>query len=108
MLLFTRRSLSTPVICKEEIGPVASLRRSSELVWGRFWFVLGAATLAFFSEEAVIDAAALTTGSITGWHTWGERIGGSIVAALVIPQAAITASVAYSRVAKLARLVEGS
>jgi hypothetical protein len=103
-----RRSLSTPVICKEDIGPVASLRRSSEPVWGRFWFVLGAATLAFFSEEAVIDAAALTTGSITGWGTWDEWIGDSIVAALVIPQAALTTSVAYSRVAKLARLVEGS
>ena len=86
MWLFTRRSLSTPVICKEDIGPVASLRRSSELVWGRFWFVLVTATRAFFSEEAVRHAAALTTGSITGSHTWGEWIGASIVAALVIPQ----------------------
>jgi hypothetical protein len=108
MWLFTRWSLSTPVICKEDRGPVASLGRSSELVRGRFWFVLGTATLAFVSEEAIIHAAALTSGSITGSHTWGEWIGGSIVASLAIPLAALTTSLAYSRVTKLARLVEGS
>jgi hypothetical protein len=106
--LFTRWSLSTPVICKEDMGPVASLKRSSVLVRGRFWFVLGTASLAFVSEEAVIHAGALATGSITGSHTWGEWVGGSIVAALAIPLAALTTSVAYSRVAKRAGLVEGS
>ena len=60
--LYTRWSLSTPVICKEDMGPVASLKRSSALVRGRFWFVLGTATLAFVSEEAVIHAGALATG----------------------------------------------
>jgi len=98
--LFTRWSLSTPVICKEDLGSLAALRRSSALVQGRFWFVLGTATLAFFSEEALIHAGALATGSMTGSHTWGEWIGGSIVAALAIPLAALTTSVAYSRVAK--------
>ena len=106
--LYTRWSLSTPVICKEDMGPLASLKRSSALVRGRFWFVLGTATLAFVSEEAVIHAGALATGSITGSHTWGEWVGGSIVAALAIPLAALTTSVAYSRVAKLARPHEGS
>jgi hypothetical protein len=104
--LYTRWSLSTPVICKEDVGPLASLKRSSALVRGRFWFVLGTATLAFVSEEAVIHAGALATGSITGSHTWGEWVGGVIVAALAIPLAALTTSVAYSRVAKLARSVE--
>src|SRR5829696_1139385 len=106
--LYTRWSLSTPVICKEDMGPVSSLKRSSALVRGHFWFVLGTATLAFVSEEAVIHAGALATGSITGSHTWGEWVGGSIVAALTIPLAALTTSVAYSRVAKLSRPVEGS
>src|SRR5215207_3033130 len=101
--LYTRWSLSTPVICKEDMGPVASLKRSRALGRGRFWFVLGTATLAFVSEEAVIHAGALATGSITGSHTWGQWVGGSIVAALAIPLAALTTSVAYSRVAKLAR-----
>ena len=106
--LYTRWSLSIPVICKEDMGPVSSLKRSNALVRGRFWFVLGTATLAFVSEEAVIHAGALATGSITGSHTWGEWIGGSMVAALAIPLAALTTSVAYSRVAKLSRPVEGS
>ena len=98
--LFTRWSLSTPVICREGVRPLASLRRSRALVRGRFWFVLGTATLAFFAEEAIIHAGALATGSITGSHTWGEWVGGSIVAALAIPLAALTTSVTYSRVAK--------
>jgi hypothetical protein len=106
--LYTRWSLSIPVICKEDMGPVASLKRSSALVRGRFWFVLRTATLAFVSEEAVIHAGALATGSITGSHTWGEWVGGSIVAALAIPLAALTTSVAYSRVAKLSGPLEGS
>lgn len=106
--LYTRWSLSIPVICREDMGPVRSLKRSSVLVRGRFWFVFGTATLAFVSEEAVIHAGALATGSITGSHTWGEWVGGSIVAALAIPLAALTTSVAYSRVAKLAGPVEAS
>jgi hypothetical protein len=105
--LYTRWSLSTPVICKEDMGPVASLKRSRALGRGRFWFVLGTATLAFVSEEAVIHTGALATGSITGSHTWGQWVGGSIVAALAIPLAALTTSVAYSRVAKLAEPAEG-
>jgi hypothetical protein len=106
--LYTRWSLSTPVICKEDAGPLASLKRSSVLVRGRFWFVLGTATLAFFSEETVIHAGELATGSITNSHTWGEWVGGSIVAALVMPLAALTTSVAYSRVAKAARPYEST
>jgi len=58
------------------------------------------ATLAFFAEEAIIHAGALATGSITGSHAWGEWVGGSVVAALAIPLAALTTSVTYSRVAK--------
>jgi hypothetical protein len=106
--LYTRWSLSTPVICKEDMGPVSSLKRSSALVRGHFWFVLGTATLAFVSEEATIHAGALVAGMITGSHTWGEWVGGSIVAALAIPLAALTTSVAYSSVAKRSRPLEGS
>lgn len=106
--LYTRWSLSIPVICNEDMGPFASVKRSSVLVRGRFWFVLGTATLAFVLEEAVIHAGALAMGSITGSHTWGEWVGGSIVAALAIPLAALTTSLAYSRVAKLSAPVEGA
>ena len=107
--LYTRWSLSTPVICKEDnMGSVSSLKRSSALVRGHFWFVLGTATLAFVSEEAAIHAGALVAGTITGSHTWGEWVGGSIVAALAIPLSALTTSVAYSRVGKRSRPLEGS
>jgi hypothetical protein len=60
--LYTRWSLSIPVICKENMGSIASLKRSSALVRGCFWFVLGTATLAFVSEETVIHVGALATG----------------------------------------------
>ena len=70
--------------------------------------MLGTATLAYVSEEALIHAGALAAGSITGSHNWGEWVGGSIVAALAIPLAALTTSVAYSRVAKRSRPLEGS
>jgi hypothetical protein len=106
--LYTRWSLSVPVICKEDRGPLASLKRSSALVRGHFWFVLGTATLAYVSEEVVIHAGALVAGTITGSHTWGEWVGGSIVAALAIPLAALTTSVTYSRVTKVAGQVEGT
>jgi hypothetical protein len=96
------------VICKEDMGAVASLKRRSALVRGHFWFVLGTATLAYVSEEAVVHAGALAAGSITGSHTWGEWVGGSIIAALAIPLAALTTSVSYSRVKKGGRPVEGT
>jgi hypothetical protein len=106
--LYTRWSLSVPVICKEDMGAVTSLKRSSALVRGRFWFVLGTATLAYVSEEALIHAGALAAGSITGSHNWGEWVGGSIVAALAIPLAALTTSVTYSRVTRVAGPSEGT
>jgi hypothetical protein len=106
--LYTRWSLSVPVICKEDMGAVTSLKRSSALVRGRFWFVLGTATLAYVSEEALIHAGALAAGSITGSHNWGEWVGGSIVAALAIPLAALATSVTYSRVTRVAGPSEGT
>jgi len=106
--LYTRWSLSVPVICKEDMGAVASLKRSSTLVRGRFWFVLGTATLAYVAEEALIHAGALAAGSITGSHSWGEWVGGSIVAALAIPLAALTTSVAYLRLTKVTGPSQGT
>jgi hypothetical protein len=52
--------------------------------------VLGTATLAFVAEEALIHAGALASGSNTGSYTWGEWVGGSIVAAMAISLAALT------------------
>ena len=106
--LYTRWSLSIPAIRSEDLGPVAALKRSNELARGRFWFVFGTATLAFFLEEALIHAGALVGYLVSGSHTWGEWVGGSIIASLVIPLAALTTSVAYSSVARPAESTEGA
>jgi hypothetical protein len=101
--LFTRWSLSTPVISKEDLGPVAALKRSNELVRGRFWFVFKTATLAFVLEEAGIYTGELMALFVTGSNTWGEWIGGSIAASLIMPLAALTTSIAYVRLTTCAQ-----
>jgi hypothetical protein len=106
--LFTRWSLSTPVISKEDIGAVAALKRSNELVRGHFWFAFKTATLAFVLEEVVIHAGALVGLLVTGSDTWGEWIGGSIPASLIMPVAALTTSIAYVRLATRAQSLDGA
>lgn len=98
--LFTRWSLFTPVIRNEDLGAVAALRRSNEHVRGRFWFVLGTATLAFVLEEALVHAGALAGYMVTDSHTWVAWFGGSIVAALALPLGAFATSLAYGRLVK--------
>jgi hypothetical protein len=106
--LFTRWSLAIPAIRGEDLGFVAALKRSNRLVRGRFWFILGTATLAFVLEEALIHVGALAGYLVSGSHTWGEWVGGSIFASLVIPLAALTTSVAYSSVSRPAESTEGA
>ena len=100
--LYTRWSLTTPVIREESVGPLAAMRRSRELVRGNFWFVFMTATVAYYLEGVVIDLGAWTAGWITESHTWGEWMGGSILAALVTPVAAFATSLAHSSVDKSA------
>jgi hypothetical protein len=97
--LYTRWSLATPVIRVEGVGPLAAMRRSSQLVHGRFWFVFMTATVAYYLEGVVIHESALVAGSVTGSYTWGAWAGGSIVATLVMPLAAFATSLAHSSVA---------
>jgi hypothetical protein len=97
--LFTRWSLSTPVVSKEDLGSIAALKRSNEIVRRRFWFVFETATLAFILEEAVVYMGAWTGLLVTGSDTWGDWIGGSIPAVLIMPLAAFTTSLAYARLA---------
>jgi hypothetical protein len=97
--LYTRWSLATPVIRVEGVGPLAAMRRSSQLVHGRFWFVFMTATVAYYLEGVVIHESALVAGSVTGSFTWGAWAGGSIVATLVMPLAAFATSLAHSSVA---------
>ena len=98
--LYTRWSLATPVIREEGVGPFAATRRSNQIVRGHFWFVFMTATVAYYLEGAVIHEGAQVAGSLTGSHTWGEWVGGSIVATLAVPLAAFVTSLARSSIAK--------
>jgi hypothetical protein len=97
--LYTRWSLATPVIREQSIGPLAAIRRSNQLVRGRFWFVFMTATVAYYLEGVVVHEGAVVAGSVTGSHTWGAWAGGSIVATLVVPLAAFATSLAHSSLA---------
>ncbi|MDX6380913.1 MAG: hypothetical protein QOI57_1937 [Rubrobacteraceae bacterium] len=101
--LFTRWSLSTPVISNEDLGPVAALKRSNEIVRGHFWFIFKTATLAFVLEEVVAHTGEWVGLLVTGSNTWGEWIGGSIPASLIMPLAALTTSIAYVRLTTCAQ-----
>lgn len=100
MWLYTRWSLTTPVIRDESIGPVRALRRSNGLVQGHFWPVFMTATVAYYLEGVIIHLGAWGTGLATGSHTWGEWVGGSILAAIVMPLGAFATSLAHSNLEK--------
>lgn len=98
--LYTRWSLAIPAIRHESLGPAAALKRSNALVRSRFWFVFTTATLAFVMEETLVYLGAVGGRLVSGSSTWGEWIGGSIVAAMAIPLAAFATSLAYQRLAR--------
>ena len=100
--LYTRWSLATPVIRREGHGALGAMGRSNQLVRGNFWFVFLTATVAYYLEEVVIHAGAEVALLVTGSSTWGEWIGGSMVATVVIPLGAFATSLAYSSLARLA------
>ena len=97
--LYTGWSLVTPVIRREGLGALGALARSSRLVRGSFWFVFLTATIAFYFEEVAIHEGAHLARLVTGSSTWGEWVGGSMVATMVIPLAAFATSLAYSGLA---------
>lgn len=94
--LLTRLSLFAPALSREHLGPIASLKRSNELVRGHFWLVFWTATLAFILEEVADEPVAQVAELAFG--SWGEWVGSSIVSALITPLAAITTSLAYHHV----------
>jgi hypothetical protein len=93
--LLTRWSLFAPVIVREHLGPLAALRRSNELVRGRFELVFLTAAFAVVLEEAVMDAGAYGGLAITGSETWGEWVGGSVAAVVILPAASLATALAY-------------
>jgi hypothetical protein len=94
--LYTRWSLGIPVIRREGLGVLGAMGRSNQLVRGNFWLVFLTATVAYYLEEVVIHAGAAVGLLVTGSSTWGEWVGGSMVATLTIPLGAFATSLAYS------------
>ena len=93
--LLTRWSLFAPVIVREGLGPVAALRRSSELVRGHFEMVFLTAAFAVILEEAVTDGGALVGLLVSGSGTWGEWVGGTVAEILILPLASFATALAY-------------
>src|SRR3954463_14937346 len=94
--LLTRWSLFAPAIAREGMGTVASLRRSSELVRGRFWPVFGVVTLALLIEHGVIHATAHAAEPVFGARALALVVAAVAVAA-VSPIAAFPVSLVYDR-----------
>jgi hypothetical protein len=94
--LLTRWSLFAPAVVRERLGPLAALRRSNELVQGHFELVFLTAAFAVILEEAVLGAGAFVGLRVSGSETWGEWIGGSVAAVLILPLASFATALAYS------------
>jgi hypothetical protein len=93
--LLTHWSLFAAAIVREDLGPMAALRRSNELVEGRFELVFLTAAFAVILEEAVLGAGAYIGLVVSGSETWGEWAGGSVAVILILPLASFTTALAY-------------
>ena len=93
--LLTRWSLFAPTIVRERLGPLAALRRSYELVSGHFEVVFLTAAFAVILEEAVLSAGAFLGLIVTGSDTWGEWVGGTLAATLMLPLASFATALVY-------------
>jgi hypothetical protein len=94
--LLTRWSLFAPVISRKHLGPVAALKRSSELVRGHFELVFLTAAFGVVLEEAVSHVGAVAGLVATNSDTWGQWLGSSIATMLVMPLAAFATSIEYT------------
>jgi hypothetical protein len=94
--LLTRWSLFAPAIVRERLGPLAALRRSYELVQGHFEVVFLTAAFAVILEEVVLAAGAFVGLIVSGSETWGEWVGGTLAATLMLPLASFATALVYS------------
>jgi hypothetical protein len=70
--LLTHWSLFAPAIFREDLGPLAALRRSNELVEGHFELVFLTAAFAVILEEAILGTGAYIGLEGSGSETWEE------------------------------------
>jgi hypothetical protein len=97
--LATRWSLFAPAISRERLAPLGGIRRSNELVRGRFWAVFATVTLSLLIEHAVIHATALESESVIGSRAVA-LIATAVAVAAVSAPAAVTISLVYDRLAE--------
>ena len=93
--IMARWSLFAPVIVTELLGPLASLKRSNELVRGNFELIFLTAAFAVVLEEAVADAGTMVGLELTGSETWGEWVGGSVATIAILPVASFATALVY-------------
>jgi hypothetical protein len=98
--LLTRWSLFAPAIVRERLGPLAALRRSYDLVSGHFEVVFLTAAFAVILEEVVLAAGAFLGLIVTGSDTWGEWVGGTLAATLMLPLASFATALVYGLVSQ--------
>ncbi|MFP3914580.1 MAG: hypothetical protein ACLFWM_06870 [Actinomycetota bacterium] len=65
IFLFTMWTVTPAALVTERLGPLAALRRSWQLVRGRFWPVLGAVVLAYLLYIVVSQIIGTVTGAVT-------------------------------------------
>ena len=94
--LLTRWSLFAPAIVREDLGPVAALRRSNEVVRSHFELVFLTAAFAVILEEILLGAGAYVGLAVSGSDAWGEWVGGSVAAMLVLPLTSLATALTYS------------
>jgi hypothetical protein len=94
--LLTRWSLFAPAVVRERLRPLAALRRSSELVQGNFELVFLTAAFAVILEEAALGAGAFVGLIVSGSETWGEWLGGSVAAVLILPLTSFATALVYN------------
>ncbi len=95
--LMTRWSLFAPAIVGEHLGPLASLRRSNQLVRGNFELVFLTAAFAVVLEEAVADVGTRLGLALTGSDALGEWLGGSVAVVVILPVASFATALTYGR-----------
>jgi hypothetical protein len=96
--LATRWSLFAPAITKERLGARDAIRRSNQLVRGRFWAVFATVTMSLLIEHAVIHVTALEAGPLMG-STAIALVVTAVAVAVVSAPAAVTISLVYDRLA---------
>jgi hypothetical protein len=96
--LATRWALFAPAIAKEKLRPLDAIRRSNQLVRGRFRAVFATVTMSLLIEHAVIHATALEAGRLMG-STAIALVVTAVAVAVVSAPAAVTISLVYDRLA---------